>query len=221
MRILGLIFICVGFYRSIFVSSYFEQLAWFDSLANSSLLIRCFALFAEVSFAFIIMNVLLQLNKDVPIPESHKSKKFLYFLETKTAYIFCAMLCIAQFFAYGGTIIKIHAIFAIEETLWGVAFLIITPLVMMQLRRVYSYKDEQSKKELKLYRIFTVFMTIFCVGYCSYSLFYHLPIEYWPVAINQLQMYVPETAIQTGLSAIHDAFFVVNETKDFATWGGM
>ena len=51
MRSFGAIFIVVALYRSIFVSSYLNQLAWFDTIANSSLLIRSFAIFAEISFA--------------------------------------------------------------------------------------------------------------------------------------------------------------------------
>lgn len=221
MRILGIIFISVGVYRSIFVSRYLTQLAWFDTLANSPLLIRCLALFAEMAFAILIMKTLLQVNKDVPIPENHKSKKFLYFIETKSPYIFVWCLFIAQFFAFGGTINKIRVLFAIEETLWGIGFLLITILVVLQLKRVYSVKDEQSKRELKHYRIFTVFFTIFGVGYCIYSLLYHLPIEYWPAAVKQLQMAVPEPAIRTGIDAIKDAFLIVNETKDYAAWGGL
>lgn len=218
---LGLIFIGVAFYRSIFVSSYLEQLAWFDTVFNSSLLIRCIALFAEVSFAYMIMSVLLHLNKEVPISESHKKKKMLYFLETKTPYIFFTLLCAANIFAFGGTIYKIQLLFAIEETFWGLAFLSITPLIILQLRRVYSFKEEQSKKELKLYRIFTIFMTVFCIGYSLYSVFYHLPIEQWPLSIEQLQMAVPVPTIRNGISAIHDAFFVVNVTHDLTAWGGI
>jgi hypothetical protein len=46
MRVLGLVFLGVAFCRSIFVASYLEQLAWFNSLLNSSLLIRFLAIFA-------------------------------------------------------------------------------------------------------------------------------------------------------------------------------
>ncbi|XMB72952.1 hypothetical protein RJI07_03335 [Mycoplasmatota bacterium WC30] len=221
LLIFGLIFIGVAFYRSIFVSSYLEQLAWFDTLANSSLLIRFFALFAEVSFAYLIMNVLLNLNKEVPAKESDKSKPFLRFIETKTPYVFFISLCLAQFFAFGGTINKIQLLFAIEETLWGLAFLSITPLIIIQLKRVYSFKEETIKKELKMYRIFTVFMTVFCVGYSLYSVLYHLPIEQWPLGIEQLQMAIPEPAIRTGFSAIRDAFSIVNVSRDYSAWGGI
>ena len=74
MRIMGLVFLGVAFYRSIFVASYLEQLAWFNSLLNSSLLIRCLAIFAELSFAGLIAKSLLRMNAEVPelIPTRNK-----------------------------------------------------------------------------------------------------------------------------------------------------
>lgn len=48
-----------------------------------------------------------------------------------------------------------------------------------------------------------------------------LPIEYWPSAIAQLQMEIPRPAIRAGVHAVTDASFVVNEAKDFTTWGGV
>ena len=47
MRLMGVIFTLVAAYRAIYVSRYTAQLAWFDTLANSSLLIRMFAVTAE------------------------------------------------------------------------------------------------------------------------------------------------------------------------------
>lgn len=66
MGLLGLIYVLVGAYRTVFVSSYLEQLAWFDTFLNSSLLIRFFAFFAEVSFAAIITLALRRTNREVP-----------------------------------------------------------------------------------------------------------------------------------------------------------
>ena len=221
MRNFGAIFILVAVYRSVFVSSYLNQLAWFDTMANSSLLIRFFAIFAEISFASLIMLALLQLNKEVPGPFRGVPARPPGFLLTKTPYVLFACIFIAQFFATTATITKIEVLFAIEETLWGIAFLSILPLTLVQLARVYSYKDSKAREELKLYRGFTLIMAVFTVGYCAYSLAYHLPIEIWPGAIEQWQMEVPKPAIRTGGQAIKDAFFVVNETKDFTTWGGV
>jgi hypothetical protein len=221
MRSFGAIFILVAVYRSVFVSNYLNQLAWFDTIANSSLLIRFFAIFAEISFASLIMLALLQLNRELPESAQGTSKPASGFLLTKTPYVHFACIFIAQFFATTATVTKMEVLFAIEETLWGIAFLSILPLILVQLGRVYSYKDSKSREELKLYRGFTLMMAVFTVGYCGYSLFYHLPIELWPGAIAQLQMENPIPAIRTGGQAVKDAFFVVNETKDFARWGGV
>jgi len=219
MRIAGLIFLGVAFYRSIFVSNYLLQLAWFDTIFNSSLIIRFFAAFAELAFAYLIMSAMLRLNKEIP-GKTKKEKGFKYFFENKAPYLFFIFLAAAQLFANGGLITKVHLLFAIEETLWGLAFLSITPLAIIQFRRVRA-NVEFSKESLKQYKIFTLVIMVFCIGYGGYSLFYHLPIEYWPAAIEQLQVGNPEPAFRFGFSAIKDALLTVNVTRDYDTWGGM
>jgi len=221
MRILGLIFCLVSAYRSVFVSRYLTQLAWFDTILNSTLLIRSLALFAELSFAGLIAISLIRFNRDIPDILNEKDSGFTRFIKTKTPYMFFICIFAAQFFVFSGVITKIRVFFAIEETLWGLAFLSITPLVLMQIRKVFSLKDERSRKEFVLFRAFTLVMAIFCVGYVIYSLGYHLPIEYWPSAIAQLQMEVPEPAIRLGAGAVRDAFFIVNVTRDLSAWGGI
>lgn len=221
MRTLGLVYVLVGAYRTVFVSGYLYQLAWFDSIANSSLLIRFFAFFAEVSFGAIIMLSFLKLNKEVPLPASGKSTKLIQFIESKFPYVLFCCIFIAQFFATTATITKFVTLFAIEETLWGIAFLSIIPLCFIELRKVFSFKDEKSKQELKLFRIFIVMITVFSVGYGVYSVFYHLPLEYWPYAVNQFKDGVTYPVIRTSWNAVKDAFFIVNETKDYSKWGGI
>jgi hypothetical protein len=216
MRVAGIIFIVVALYRSIFVSNYLNQLAWFNTLLNSTLLIRSFALFAELSFAYLIMRLLLQGNNDLKINDSHNSK-LLFFLKSKVPLIFFSFIAIANLFAFGGSITKVHLLFAIEETLWGLGFLLITPLVLIQKKRVISGHDIT----LKQYAAPLVFLAVFCVGYTLYSVFYHLPIEYWPEAINQLTMENPDPAFQFGFKAIVDSFKIINVTHDYATWGGL
>ena len=217
MRIAGLIFIGVAFYRSIFVSNYLNQLAWFDTLLNSTLLIRSFALFAELSFAYLIMRIILQVNKDFPIESSGKYKRQLDFLVNKAPLYFFVFLAIANVFAYGGSITKVHLLFAIEETFWGLGFLLITPVVLLQSKRIFSDKSGT----LKQFKVPLMFLAVFCVGYSFYSVFYHLPIEYWPEAINQLTIDNPEPAFQFGFKALADTFTIVNVTRDYATWGGL
>jgi len=219
MRIAGIIFVGVAMYRSIFVSNYLLQLAWFDTIFNSTLIIRFLATFAELAFAYLIMSSMLQLNKEIP-SEVTKEQRIKSFLEHKAPYLFFICLAIAQVFAYGGAITKVDLFFAIEETLWGVAFLSIAPLAIIQFKRIRSNKI-YTKEELKPYKILTLIVMVFCIGYSGYSIFYHLPIEYWPSAINQLQAGNPEPAFQWGWSAIKDTLLIVNVTRDYSTWGGM
>lgn len=219
MRIAGLIFVGVAFYRSIFVSNYLLQLAWFDTILNSTLLIRFFATFAELAFAYLIMSAMLQLNRQIPHTKEIKNK-FQNFLVNKSPVLFFIFLATAQIFAYGGAITKVHLLFAIEETLWGLAFLAITPLSIIQFIRINNCTD-YSKKELGQFKIFALIIMVWCIGYGGYSLFYHLPIEYWPAAINQLQVGNPDPAFRWGFDAVKDTLFVVNDTRDYSTWGGM
>jgi hypothetical protein len=206
-------------YRSVFVSRYLTQLAWFDTFFNSSFLIRTFAAAAEMSFAILIMNGLLHFNKEFPVPDSHMQNKFLNFLETKTPGLLVILIGIAQPFAYGGLVFKFRILFAIEETLWGIGFLLITPLILMQLKRVFSIKE--NKNQYVLYRMMTGILAAFSVGYVVYSLFYHLPIEYWPAAIEQVTSSNPETAITFSFQAFVDSIVIVNPSRDYEAWGGL
>jgi hypothetical protein len=112
---------------------------------------------------------------------------------------------------------KSNTLFAIEETLWSLGFLAVLPLSIIQLRRVYRIKDNLARKKIKMLRQSSVIIATWCVIYCSYGLFYHLPLESWPSAFNQLETGLP--AIKTGINAIKDAFIIVNESKAFSDWG--
>ncbi|MBT3634760.1 MAG: hypothetical protein HN729_08860 [Candidatus Marinimicrobia bacterium] len=219
MRIMGVLFVLIGLYRAIFVSMYFSQLAWFDSLANSVLLIRIFAWVAELSFSGQIALAMLKVNVDLPDVENNGSswRNFRSFMMTKTPYILWTSILLAQFFATGGLIFKSKTLFAIEETLWLVGFLSVLPLAIVQLRRVADRKNVKTLGHLRLLRNFTRLNLAWCVIYCCYSLLYHLPFECWPSAIHQLETGIP--LIKTGLSAISDAFLIVYESKTFSDWG--
>ena len=222
MLVFGTIFVIIGSYRTVFVSSYLDQLAWFDTFFNSSLFIRCMAIFAELSYASVIVLTLMKISEQVPsVCGRPAPRKAVVSYEKIAPYFFISCLFIAQFFATSATITKIHVLFAIEETLWGLAFLAILPLSIMQCVRVFSFKENEMKKRMCMFRVMTVFFAAFCVGYCIYSLGFHLPIEYWPVAIAQLQMDIPIPEIRYGWQAIVDAFTVVDVTHDFGRWGGV
>lgn len=219
MRILGLVFVSVALYRSIFVSSYYEQLAWFDILANSSLIIRGLAFFAELSFASLFMFAMLRFNKELPVQNNTGQSRLLGLVLERSPYVILICIFIAQFFATTALIFKIELFFAIEETLWGLAFLSVLPLALMQLLRVYQYSSTVEADRLRPLKIFATMNASWCVIYCSYSFFYHLPIELWPHVIDELQ--AGKFALKSGFGAVADALFLVNETKGYSQWGGI
>lgn len=220
MRTMGLVFILVAFYRSIFISSYLEQLAWFNTVLNSSLLIRCLAIFAELSFAGLIARSLIHMNTVVP-ELAHPQGRLLAFLQTKTPVCLFASILVANVFATSATITKVDVLFAIEETLWGVAFLSVVPMLILSAVKLFSLRHTPAWAELRPFRILTVVLAVWSVGYSLYSLGYHLPIEYWPHALAQLRMAAPVPAFRFGFEAIRDALLVVHETKDLQAWGGV
>ncbi|WP_299731102.1 hypothetical protein [uncultured Endozoicomonas sp.] len=216
MKLMGVIFIAVALYRSIFVSSYLEQLAWFDTLANSSVLIRSMALFAELSFAGLFMGAMLKLNDDLRLYRSTE-KSFVDTLVSQSPKFLFLCIFIAQFFATTALITKFELLFAIEETLWGMAFISVVPLAIKQLRAVSV--SNHSSSELRLIKPFVWINITWLVGYCSYSVFYHLPIEYWPHVLENLKQ--GNYQILTGIQAVKNALLVVNETRDLSQWGGV
>ncbi|MCP5059914.1 MAG: FAD-dependent oxidoreductase [bacterium] len=216
MRTLGLIFVCVALYRTVFVSSYLEQLAWFDTVANSALIIRFLAFFAELSFAGLFALSMRKLDSD--LPPADRANNVTGFLLRRGPHVLFACIFIAQFFATTATVTKLELLFAIEETLWGIAFLSIIPLAIDQLNRVSSARSQLPVEQLKMYRIQTVMIAAWCLFYCSYSLFYHLPIESWPHVIQDLR--AGEAVFNTGMAALRDAAWVVNRTRDYESWGG-
>jgi hypothetical protein len=217
MRIMGVIFTLVGAYRAVFVSRYITQMAWFDSVANSSLLIRILAMAAELSFSGLIASGMLRVNKDLRSADGTDRPASMSFIVSHSPYLLWICIFAAQFFATGGVITKNKTLFAIEETLWTVGFLSVLPLAVIQLRRILAVKEEKAAEQLRMLKKFTILNIVWCLLYCSYGLFYHLPFENWAGAINQIETGLP--AIKTGSQAIADAFLVVNESKIFGDWG--
>ena len=217
MRAMGVIFTLVAAYRAVFVSRYITQLAWFDSIANSSLLIRLFAVFAELSFSGLIAFALLQVNRDLPAGNGENGKGLNSFMTSKSPYILLIAIFLAQFFATGGVITKSKTLFAIEETLWTIGFLAVLPLAILQVRRVFAIRDEAAVEQVQMLRKSTIIVAAWCVIYCCYGLFYHLPLESWAGAIDQIKTGLP--VIKFGASAVTDAFLIVNESKEYSDWG--
>ena len=216
MRFMGLAFTLVAMYRSVFVSRYLYQYGWFDTIANSSLIIRSFAWIAELSFVGLIAFAMLRFNKDVPHNNQANSTLLSqYERHAPWALIMCIFL--AQFFATGGLITKSRLLFAIEETLWGVGFLSILPLAIIQLRRAFPSGRTSKQSGLGMLRVFSVVNVGWCLIYCTYALVYHLPTEYWETALAQLETGIPP--IKSDISAVIDAFHIVNVTHRYADWG--
>jgi len=216
MRIMGVIFTLVALYRSIFVSKYSSQLAWFNSIANSSLLIRSIATVAELSFSGLIALAMLQFNKYLPSTDDSRNNKFKSFVTTKSPYILVASIFVAQFFDTSCVITKFELLGAISETFWSIGFLAILPLAIMQVHLAFSIKDKAVIERLRKVRDATIIIAAWCVIYCIYGLFFHLP-GLWTSAINQLETGVPP--IKTGPSAVRDAFMIVHVTREYSDWG--
>lgn len=213
MRIMGLVFTLVALYRAIFVSRYLYQFAWFDTIANSSLLIRMFAWGAELSFAGLIALAMLRFSDDLPGDRHGLATRY----ERCAPVILFACIFVAQFFAMGGLVTKSRLSFAIEETLWFAGFLAILPAAAMQFRRVFPRAPAQFGDRASMLRSFGAINFGWCLIYCSYGLVYHLPTEYWSVALQQLETGIPE--IKTGMRAVVDAFTLVNVTQEYSDWG--
>ena len=218
MLIMGLIFTMVGAYRAVFVSRYLYQFAWFDVLANSSLLIRFFAIFAELSFAGLFAYAMLRFSKD--LASNNHTNPALNFIESRSPYLLFFCIFTAQFFATIATINKNNTLFAIEETLWTAGFLLILPLAFIQLRRALSIKAEAEKKRIKMLLTSSKVIFAWCIGYCSYGVFFHLPMDFFSdTASSTMAVTTAVPVAQEGLAAVWDAFFIVNESKEFGDWG--
>ena len=141
MRFMGLAFILVAMYRSVFVSRYLYQYGWFDTIANSSLIIRSLAWVAELSFAGLIAFAMLRFNKDMR-KNNHGNSVLLSQYERHAPWALITCIFLAQFFATGGLITKSRLLFAIEETLWGVGFFSVLPLAIIQFSQSLPSRTE-------------------------------------------------------------------------------
>lgn len=213
MRWMGAVFVLVAMYRSVFVSRYLTQIAWFDTLANSSLLIRTFAVFAEMSFAGLIGFAMLRFNRDLPTDRPPRNPVSSFFL-TKAPWVLIVSLALAQPFAYGGLITKSRLSFAIEETLWFIGFAAILPLAISQLRRARAVVPT---RETSLLRQFAWLNAAWAVVYTLYGTVFHLPFEYWGTALEQVETGDPP--LRTGWDAVVDSFLVVNQTHEWGDYG--
>jgi hypothetical protein len=74
---------------------------------------------------------------------------------------------------------------------------------------------KRARSELiKSGRVFLVVLTIWCIGYLSYQLFYALPFNHFAVLGQDIYHTIPD-------KAFYQAVFGYTATRDFATWGGI
>ena len=198
--VLGLIFVTVACYRTIFVSDYPDRLAWFGTMFNSPFVIRSLALCAELSFIGLLAWVLRSLP---PIGDALSSLD-----RAMRVLPIIAVCCIgaAQFFSFGGLITQFNFLFAIEETLWALAFISLTPVVVVRLRRRAPADSNR--------RIFLIIMAVWCFGYLAFQLFYALPFMYYAHLADGLRTIVFS-------DALHQSIFNFTATHDYSTWGGI
>ena len=202
VRILGLVFVSVALYRSVFIARYDGRLAWYNTVFNSPFIIRCLACFAEISFIGMIAAILLRQNKTLHLIT--KERSFL----SITPYISFGCITFAQFFAFSTLIFQFPVFLFLEELLWGIAFLLITPLVFIGLRALKT-----STIMSKSSKAFFIIMTLWCVGYALYQWAYALPFNYFPKGGGEVTHIVPPDALK-------QAIVNFNVTKDINRYGG-
>jgi hypothetical protein len=205
LRTAGLIYVSVALYRIIFVSSYPDRLVWFDTILNSPFIIRCLAAFAEMCFIGMIAVILYKMCRDAVPAFGAEGRPFGAML-MKLPFIAVGCIFAAQFFAFAGLITQYLTPFAIEETLWAVAFLCILPVVITGLRNV--------KKAEKGLRTFLVLMAVWCFGYLLFQCFYALPFMYYAELAQDIGKTIPADALMKAVSGS-------TATRDFDAWGGI
>ena len=200
MRIMGVIFTLVSAYRAIGVWS----IPYTFRIPNTV---------AEVSFAGLFAYAMLRFNTYLPATDDARANKFI----TKTPYILVGCLVLAQpIDTWGGiTHFALRGVFV--ETLWGIGFLSVLPLAIIQLRRVSSKKDKEAKERFRILKYSAIIIVTWCVVYCMYRWIFTLP-GMWIRAFDQLEAGLPP--LETGLQAIIDALGIRTQTSlEYRDWG--
>ena len=202
MRIMGVIFTLVSAYRAIGVWS----LPYTFRIPNTV---------AEVSFSGLIAYAMLQFDTYLPAPDDARANKFKSFI-TKTPYILVGCIILAQpIDTWGGiTHFVLRGVFV--ETLWGIAFLSVLPLAIIQLRRVLSIKDKEAVERFRMLRYSAIIIVAWCVIYCMYRWIFTLP-GMWGRALYILQ--TEGIVLETGIQAIINAMVIRTPSLEYSEWG--
>ena len=204
LRIMGITFISIALYRSVFVSSYPNRLAWHNTILNSPFVIRSLATFAEMSFIGMIAIILNKINNKFPF----NSNKIIYKFLEKTPSLAVLCIFIAQFLAFAGLITQYLILFALEEALWGIAFLLITPFVILKLIQTRKQTIDKS------FKIFLTVMTVWCIGYCIFQWGIALPFIHFAELSLDIGRVIPNDALKI-------AIFDFTVSRNFESWGGL
>ncbi|MHA1461151.1 MAG: hypothetical protein ACTSO8_06675 [Promethearchaeota archaeon] len=203
MRIMGVIFTVVSAYRAISVWA----IPYTFRIPNT---------LAEVSMSGLFAYAMLRFNTYLPATDDARASKFKSFI-TKTPYILVGCIVIAQpldtwdnisNFVIGGTIM---------ETLWGIGFLSVLPLAIIQLRRVLSIKDKEEAERLRIMKYSSIIIVTWCVVYVMYRWIFTLP-GMWARSFAQIEAGLPP--LNTGLQAIIDMLGIsIRTSLEYSDWG--
>jgi hypothetical protein len=103
------------------------------------------------------------------------------------------------------------------ETLWGIGFLSVLPLAIIQLRRVLSIKDKEQAERLRRMKYSAIIIATWCVMYCMYRWIFTLP-GMWARSLARIEAGLPP--LKTGLEAIIDVLGIRTRTSlEYSDWG--
>jgi hypothetical protein len=203
MRIMGVIFTVVSAYRAITVIA----VPYTFRIPNT---------LAEVSLSGLFAYAMLRFNTYLPATDDAHANKFKSFIR-KTPYILVACIVLAQpldtwdnisGFVIGGTIM---------ETMWGIGFLSILPLAIIQLRCVLSIKDKEEAERFRIMKYSAIIIVTWCVVYVMYRWVFTLP-RMWAWSFAQIEAGLPP--LNTGLQAIIDVLGIrIRTSLEYSDWG--
>jgi len=205
MRLMGIFVTVVSAYRAIAV--------W-----NTPYTFRIPNTFAEVSFAGLITFAMLKFNEYIPAPEKANRNKFTKFYLTKSPYILLGCLVLAQPIDTLGAIYNMALRGPFVETLWGIGFLSVLPLAIIQLRRVFKIKDKEAIKRFRVLRYSAIVIASWCIIYGLYSVAFHLP-DIWEYAINN-RITEGVTGHPTFIQGVIESLgFRTRTSLEYGDWG--
>ncbi|MHA1672069.1 MAG: hypothetical protein ACTSYI_00450, partial [Promethearchaeota archaeon] len=107
------------------------------------------------------------------------------------------------------------------ETLWGIGFLSVLPLAIIQLRRAFSITDKETRERLRILRYSAIIIATWCLVYCMYRWVFTLPGMWSRVLANRIAEddYVHVTGIQAIINALGWRTRTSLEYRDFGFFG--